>query len=460
MSSAYSNPKNHKLSRSFRPSYPIDPNSEYSYDQDDCQITSEALYRQSTVGKIAIDSLCRLVIGKGLTPMSAPETAFLGWTDEEAQTFQRQAESYWRLVTGSPSFDFYGKDNFKQLQAIAFKNILVAGDTLLHLGYRKDSSPYIQLISGRMVTQNEPDSLQSTGGVLIQGGKEVGYKIRKIGENREDTFETYTVNRYNKLGRLEFDLISLCKSDPSLVRGIPILTALRDDILNYNKYKDNHLLQSAVQSLFTAFIEKESAKPEQPTVYEKLVAANEEPSVETDQRIELASGNMVDLEPGEHVNVVQRQVQGEDFDAYTKSVAGMIFSASGTSFETAMNTYNSSFSASRAGISGTEKNVAIVREEFCSKFCNPVWAQVIEHGILTGAIKAPRFFESKLTQRAILACTWVGVTPPQVDPTKEVKAYVEAVKAGLCTKEYAVRMLYGLDYDEVSERIRKEKKYE
>ena len=60
-------------------------------------------------------------------------------------------------------------------------------------------------------------------------------------------------------------------------------------------------------------------------------------------------------------------------------------------------------------------------------------------------------------RKAIYGVTWTGVNPTQVDPTKDVKAYTEAINNGLCTHEYATRMLYGLDFEEVAERLKDEK---
>lgn len=466
VSSVHQTPRNGKLSENFRPYYPVDPNLGYSFVQNDSQQTSEGLYRETTVGKLLIDAMTRYVIGKGLTPMSAPESDLLGWDDGRLATFRKQSEAYWRLVTNDPNFDFYGKDGFKQLQQIAFRNILISGDTLRHIGYRRIKSgrivPYVQIISGRMLSQEwEQDTLQSTGGVIINKstGKEVGYTIRVIADDRYDTGTVKKVSRYNSLGRLEFDLISLGKTEPGLVRGIPLLTTLRDDILDFNKFKSNHILQSAVQSLFTAFIEKsEDAKEGAMSFRDKLtVGVDEADVVDEGRKVDLGAGYVVELEPGEHVNLVQRQAQGDDFDAYTKSVIGLMASSLGMSYEVAMNSFNASFSASRAGISGAEKNFAILREEFAEKFCQPVWRQVIEHGILTGDIECSEWESlSPIQRKALFSCTWTGVTPPQVDPAKEVNAYVLAVQNGLCTREYAIRMLFGMDYEEVAERLAEE----
>lgn len=468
MSSVYTMPKTGKLSSSYFPFFPVDPNQMVSSNQDWSQLDSEGLYRETLPGKLLIDALVRYVIGRGLTPMSAPESDLLGWDDERLSKFRKESEAYWRLITNDNNFDYYGKNNFKQLQSIALKNIFITGDTLRHNGYRKlrngEVVPYVQIISGRMVSQGvNEDTLQSTGGVLINKttGKEVGYLLRVIDETRNETGDLKRVSRYNSLGKLEFDLITVGKTDPSLVRGIPLLTSLRDDILDFNKFKSNHLLQSAVQTLFTAFIEKtEEAKETGSSFYDKLEANREEDDVVVDQgerKIDLGPGYVVELDPGQHANLVQRQAQGDDFDAYVKSVIGLMASALGMSYEVVMNSYNASFSASRASISGAEKNFAIIREEFAEKFCTPTWSQVIEHGILSGNIECPEWENlSNLKKKALLAVTWTGVTPPQVDPTKEVTAYALAIQNGLCTKEYAIRMLYGMDFEEVVERLKTE----
>ena len=463
MSTPFTNPKQTSMETDFRPWYNPDPNLDFSAFQDISQNESEALYRQYPLGKMVIDAQTRMVIGKGLTPMSSPETDITGWTEEQTAKFVRQAEAYWRLVTNDRNFDYYGKNDFKQLEQIAFRNIMMAGDTLSHWGFRRLRNgsvvPYVQLISGRMVTQNaDPDTLDETGGVKLDSrtGRETGYRVRVIGDNREDTVQTRLFSRYNaKTGRLEYDLIQLQKTDPSLVRGIPLLTALRGAILGTSKFQDNHLLQSIVQNMFSVFIEKEE-ETQGPSLADKLKGAGAKQDPIDKGKMNLRSGNIIPLEPKEHAVLVQRQAQGEDYSKYLTANIEIIAGACGLSAETVLNRYNASFSASRAGIASTEKNNEILREEFVQKFCEPTWAQVIDVGVLSGMIEAPGYLEDRMIRKAALATTWTGPTPAQVDPVKEVNAYIAAIGAGLCTHEYAIRRLYGMDFEEVTERLAKE----
>ena len=79
--------------------FPKNPNYGYSWTQDLMNQRASALYYKTSVGKMLIDALVRYTVGKGLTPMCAPEVSVLGWSKARVRRFQNQAEAYWRLMT-------------------------------------------------------------------------------------------------------------------------------------------------------------------------------------------------------------------------------------------------------------------------------------------------------------------------------------------------------------------------
>ena len=247
-----------------------------------------------------------------------------------------------------------------------------------------------------------------------------------------------------------------------MVRGIPLLMSVRDVIKDVVSYMKNHVLQSATQTMFTLFIERALDAPESTSTFAEKMAQSGAVINEDELGspvFTLGAGNVITLEDGEHANPVQRQAMGDDFNSYMKATIGLIASSLGMSYEVAMSTYDASFSASRASINATDINFSIMRREFSEKFCTPTWKQVTEYGILSGEIDCPEWESlSAIQRKALMGVTWTGVKSPQVDPTKEVKAYIEAVNAGLCSREQAVRALFGFDFDEVAERIAEEKR--
>lgn len=447
--------------------FPADPNQGYSWNQSKMNSEAGVLYYYNPIGKTMVDMMVRRVVGEGLTPMCSPESDVLGWSPKRLDEFRKEAEAFWRLTTGDASFDYYGKDNFRSQQKILLTMILAEGDALPHWGFRKLRNgtvvPYVQLISGKFVkSPNSIDNKKVTGGVEIDEatGKEIAYYLVVTDFNRNETGERRRVSRRTSKGRLEYDLIQLQKSDATMVRGIPLLMSVRDTISDVNSYMKNHVLQSATQALFTLFIEKQLNAPESTSTFAERIAASGANIGEDETgipSIDLGPGNVVSLEEGEHANPVQRQALGDDFNSYMKATIGLVASSLGMSYEVAMSTYDASFSASRASINATDINFGIIRREFAEKFCTPTWNQVTEYGILSGNINCPEWESlTSMQRKALLGVTWTGVKSPQVDPTKEVAAYEKAVNLGICSREYATRVLFGLDYEEVQERIKAE----
>lgn len=470
MSSIYKNPSRGKMSAGYRRYYPANPSQGYSFYEHELQSINQGLYYETAIGKAAIEALTHYVVGPGLVPMASPEKDILGWSDEDVDRFQKEAESFYRLITGSVDFDWYGKNSFRQLQQIAFKTICIVGDVLLHTGFRRTRGgvkPFVQIISGKYVMNPgiSVDTSRMRGGVEFdEHGREIAYHVMVSGENLEDTFETVRCARFTRKGRKAFDLISLNLSDPLQTRGVPVLNSVKDDILSMTKFKDLHLAKAAIQALFTVFIEKtQQEEPGSQGVKEKLqnlMTPEEEQFVDSENEIALGAGNIVEGNVGEKFVPVESQPQASDFETYMKSILTMIAPAvGGMSYEMLVNSYNASFSASRATIGACEKNFRIIRDDFQKKFLEPVYRLVIEYGILAGYITAPGYLEGDSFYRnAVLASTWVGVTPVQVDPTKEVKGYTDAINANLCTREQAIRALYGADADEVFQRLAREKR--
>lgn len=470
MANRYVPPTKNKITQNFSRYYTADPNNGYSMYQDEAQNVSNGMFYETSLGHLIINQLTTKIIGQGLTPMASPDTKLLGWSQEQVKNFQEQAEALYRLVAHNTSFSWNGKNNFQIMQQIAFKMILINGDILLHRGYRKVNGsvlPYLQIISGKMVGNplGAQDTKNLIGGVeLDDNGIETGYYIMTVDNNLNDTFAYKKVDRFNPTTkRKDYDLIQLYAPDASQIRGIPYLMCLRDDILQITKLKDLHLTKALVQSLFTVFIEKTQENAGEESFQDKvrLGLANESDneSYSSDDNApdyELGYGSIIEGNPGEKFTSIESNTNADDFATSLKALLEIIAASAGLSYEEMLSSYNSSFSASRATINSSEKFYKAMRDEFSKKVCNPVYEMIVDFGIMSGLIEAPGYFESELKKRAILTCTWTGATPTQVDPVKEVNAYSLAIQSGLCTREYASRNLYGLDFDEVAERLKKE----
>lgn len=467
MSTPYSPDKNGKAISTYAPSFAKDLMQEYTAWQSDSENISLGIATSTSVGKAIIDKIVTGVVGQGLTPMASPYANVLGWTKEQADKFQRDAETFWNIFTGTRFYDWYGKNSFKQIQQQALRNCLIYGDFLNHRGYRKLGStvvPFVQTIGGNMVCNRDfVDQKTNRGGVLYKKGSDIeyGYEVVVIGDNLEDTYDTKKVMRYNSEGFMEFDLVVLGQLTEKTTRGIPLFNPVRGDILMLEKIKNNYLVKMSVQNVLALYL-KQSENPQDTGIStaEKLMGLQQSPKQpEVRGKVDLGPGVIIEGKPGEEAQLLQAATQSADFAQLFRTILENISAACwGLPVEVLLSSFNASFSASRASINIAEKCFSEKRTEFIQKFMAPAWEQVVDYGIRIGFIQAPGYTFGKniFIDKQILASTWTGVTPVQIDPVKEVNAFETAINLGICTREYAIRNLYGLDADEVFERIAQE----
>lgn len=217
-----------------------------------------------------------------------------------------------------------------------------------------------------------------------------------------------------------------------------------------------------VQSLFTAFIthdKEETPSSIHPTLMnlaqQNAEMRQEEPKDEAG--FALASGNIVDLAPGEKMEMAESKTPATGIKEYVDMQLDLIGAAVGVPREALLASFQSSYSASKGSLSVAEKGFAVFRKDIADNLCQPIWEMVVDYGIRLGVISAPGYLEGNdRVKKAWLATTWIGPGAISLNPVQEVNAYVSAINAGLCTHEMAVRSLYGKDFDEVADRLGKE----
>ena len=469
MANVFSPKRTSKTSREFRPWYGSNVNEDTSYNLRDSQNTTKQLATETPVGKAIIDRVTEFTLGQGLFPQSAPEMAVLGVSEEDYARFTSEAESFFRYIADTKDFDYYRRNTFAQLQRVAMRNILISGDVLVHKVYLSrwnNYKPTIQLISGSAVYNNgnDTDSKSCIGGVQLDShGRETGYWIAQTDEGLRDTYSSKLFQKYNSQGKEEFFLVALNILEANQSRGIPYLTAVRDAILDLSTYNSATVQKALVQSLFTAFIthEKEdvpsSIHPTLMNLAQQNAAMKQEELREDVAGIALASGNVVDLGPGEKLEMAESKTPATGIKEYVDMQLDLIGAAVGVPREALLASFQSSYSASKGSLSVAEKGFAVFRKDIADNFCQPIWEMVVDYGIRRGEITAPGYLEGNdRIRKAWLATTWIGPGAISLNPVQEVNAYISAINAGLCTHEMAVRSLYGKDFDEVADRLGKE----
>lgn len=471
MDSVYAANKNSKTRQSFHAFYPSDINSLVSWYLKTAQDESRKVAHETSIGAMYINAMTKYVIGPGLVPNASPRNALLGWSPEKYDKFTAQAEAFFNMMADS-GCDFYGNSSFYELQQIAFKNILIAGDILLHRCYdtpKRNYRPKVQIISGTWVGMNpgEMDTKHCVAGVVRDSkGREVGYLIKQTDYYLNDNYSTKRVNRYSITGFEEFKLVKLFGNEANQVRGVPFLHNIKGDIIDISTFTNAHLYKAMVSSLLAAVITKGDEAESESSFFEKTAEAAKQAAEDADdeysdnsaQSIALGYGNIFELEKGEHIETVESKIAGPDYSSFLNSRLDIMGGAVNMPREMATGQYNSSYSAARGTIGATEKGLAPTRNNFAEKVCTPIYEQIVDYGIRKGFIDCPEYFESEEKRKAILAVSWIGPNPVVINPVAEVNAGKIAVETGITTRENLCQTIYGKDFAETSKRLQMEKK--
>lgn len=471
MDSVYSNPPSTKTQKNYTAYFPTEINAYVTWCLERSRNESKKLAHNTAIGSMYINALTKYVIGQGLVPNPAPESAFLDWSEERRELFVSQVSALFRMMSGK-GIDWYGRHSFKELQRIAFQNILVDGDILLHRCYSRKEygyKPKIQVLAGSWVASPDgADTKDCTGGVVLtKTGVERAYYIKQVDDYLNDTFTFRRVNRYNPTtGFEEFMLIKLFSKEANQVRGIPYLTPIKNDIIDLQAFNTAHLSKAIANAIFSLFITNQPDTPVEQTIIDKTaelagISAEEAGAPapnDEDRAFALSTGSITELEPGQDVKTVESQLAGADYTNVINTRLDIMGGATGVAREMALSRYDASFSAARGTIGASEKFFAPIRNAFAYQFCTPVYEQIVDYGIRMGLIECPEYFESEINKKAILAVSWTGPSPVSIDPTKEINACVTAIENSLMTHEQAAQTLWGKDFDEIVDGLILEKR--
>jgi capsid protein len=127
-------------------------------------------------------------------------------------------------------------------------------------------------------------------------------------------------------------------------------------------------------------------------------------------------------------------------------------------YEVLVKHFQSSYSAARAALLDATRLFRNRRDWLAWSFCQPCYEAVLVEAVARGRISAPGFFSDPAVMQAWTGCDWIGPTPGQIDPVKEVEANTMAVEQGFKTREQATIELTGGDWSANHEvRVREEK---
>ena len=393
-------------------------------------------FRNSTLAAAVINRIVDGAIGSGImyrTKVSVPNLdADIKSKLESA--FDNFVKQKFDSTVGILLNDFY------ELQRIVLYDLLVDGEVFVNfVGDR------IQIITGdRVCTPSHltDNTLLRDGIVFKRSGEIDGYYVRIADDNNSKLSKWIFLSANSN-----FIHVKNRKRSGEL-RGIPLLVSVLKYIRILDKYIENELISSSIASVFTAVIKTESS-----------VMLNDPQDVNND--IYLAAGNIARLSPGESVEVIDPKRPYSNFFEFVKSVINLISCSCGLPFEIVLQSFNASYSASRAALIQAESLYKTYRNLIVKRLCIPYLKILAKQFLRSGVLPDADVLEYlRVTGGNALYHLTNGIflieKTKSIDELKDVMAAAKRLEIGVSTKEKEAFNLLGEDYDNIQRQLNKE----
>jgi lambda family phage portal protein len=382
---------------------------------------SRDMVRRNPWAANALDAFVANAIGTRIKPQSLHSNAglkeriqelWLRWTDEAD-------------ATGLT--DFYG------LQAMACRSVMEAGECFIRLRPRlpRDglSVPLqLQLLEGEHLPANETRRLEN--GNYIRAGIEFDKIGRRVAYHlyREHPGDTSNPMASTELLRVAADsVLHLFRPlRPGQLRGQPWLTQVLVKLYELDQYDDAELVRKKTAAMFAGFVTKNAP--------EDQILGEGAPDSSGASLAGLEPGTLQVLLPGEDVKFSTPADVGAAYETFMRVQLRSIAAGMGITYEQLTGDLTGvNYSSIRAGLLEFRRRCEQFQHQvIVYQMCRPIWRQWIEAALLAGALRAAA------DDAGLFDVKWIAPGWAWVDPLKDIKAQIMAVRAGFKSRAEVV----------------------
>lgn len=444
------------------------------------------------IGAAAIQTSAIHAIGAGLKVFPRIRYQELGLSHEEARGWQKKARREFDLWAMSKHSDLYRRNNFYDLQDMAYVAYLVDGDAFA-VFRRKPPTRYmpyslrLQILEGNRISNPMDGSFPGglgpfavemispdTGNRIVSGveidadGAVEAYWIcNKVQGDAVEIGKIETWVRVKAFGDLSGmpNILQICHDIRSeQYRGVPYLAPVIETLKQVSRYTNAELTAAIIKSFFALFFTNNpsgSSDLPMPSTYGDVREDGEEydpraPVVDVSE-YGLGPGTLNALPAGVDVKAVDAGRSMSTFDAFVSQLIKQIGAAIGVPYEVIMKNFTSSYSASRAAMLQAWEEFKLRRTWFARDFCQPVYEAWLAEAIAIGRLDAPGFFDDPAIRAAWCHADWYGPTMSILDPVKDITGSALRVQYGLSTREREAAEMTGTDFEENLDQLAWEK---
>ena len=431
------------------------------------------------VGAAAIQTSAIHTVGAGLKVFPRIRYLELGISHEEARAWQKKARREFDLWAASKHCDLYRRNNFYDLQDIAYESYLVDGDAFALFRRKAPTSymPYslrLQILEGNRISNPMDGSFPGalgpysvemispeTGNRIVSGVEidtdgavEAYWVCNKVQGDPVDIARLEKWVRVKAFGDLSGmpNIVQICHDLRSeQYRGVPYLAPVIETLKQVSRYTNAELTAAIIKSFFALFFTNNptgSSEMPAPDAWAGEEGRDPNAPVVDVSEYGLGPGTLNALPAGVDVKAVDAGRSMSTFDPFVSQLIKQIGAAIGVPYEVIMKNFTSSYSASRAAMLQAWEEFKLRRTWFARDFCQPVYEAWLTEAVAIGRIEAPGFFEDPALRAAWCHADWYGPTMSILDPVKDITGSALRVQYGLSTREREAAEMTGTDFEE------------
>jgi len=389
---------------------------------------SRQLIRDSAYAKRAKHVIVNNVIGTGI----GLQAEVRGTRDTLRESVNESIEAAWREWCRAEMCHTGGQLHFADLERQALGQVFDAGEVFIRLHFSKfgDSSVplALELIEAERIADDVASDTGPRAGVRVVQGIELDAFYRPVtylihrrhpGEHRFTDREPDVVERVPASEIIHLRLIDRWPQ----VRGEPWMHAVIRKLADIDGYTEAEIVAARAASMYFGTIESS----------EDTAALGEEQEDGTYQ-LPLEPGMVEKLAPGEKLNFVNPNRPNSALDPFLRYMLREMAAGCGTSYESLSRDYSqSNYSSSRLALVEDREAWRALQLWFIRSFRERLHRVWLQQAVLAKAIDGVPLAEYATSPKKFEAASFKPRGWSWVDPTKEVKAYKEAVMAGFTT---------------------------
>lgn len=412
---------------------------------------SRSLVRDTSYAKRAKKIVVNNVIGSGVG-LQAQVLNSRGKLREDVNAAIEEAYRQW---SRADSCHTGGAMHFADLERAAMGQVFDAGEVFLRKHYRPFGDSKVPLALELIEAERIADEYQPATpavGNLVRLGIEVDTFYRPVAyfiRSRHPGELRAGLDRSTEIERVPAsDIIHLRIVDRwPQTRGEPWLHAAAKRIQDVDGYSEAEIVGARAASAYMATIESDADASD-------FGEEQDDGSLE----MELQAGLVAKLDPGERLNFVAPNRPNTAMDPFMRLMIREIAAGADVSYESLSRDYSqSNYSSSRLALLDDRDLWKVLQAWWIRSFREPFHREWIRQAILARAVRGVSVAEFAEDPEKFSAALFKARGWTWIDPTKEVAAYKEAVKAGFTTvTDVIAATANGADIEDVLQQRRRE----